>query len=123
MNSWLRRIRGAVVFGVVWALAWAPVGVLVGMALDPDDRMDEPWLIVGMLPGFLGGVLFSIVLGIAARHRRFEELSVRRFAAWGAVAGLMVGILPFALGDPATPELGRRLASILIPSITLMCSA
>jgi hypothetical protein len=35
------------------------------------------------VPGFVGGVLFSIVLGMAWRHRRLDELSLPRVAAWG----------------------------------------
>ena len=91
MTRWLRRARGALLMGLTWAMLWAPVGVLVGMLVDPDGSMDEPWLIVGALPGFLGGVAFALVLGIVGRRRRFDELSVRRFAAWGAGAGLLVG--------------------------------
>jgi len=37
------------------------------------------------------------VLGIAGRRRRFEELSLPRFAAWGAVGGLLLSLLPAAL--------------------------
>src|SRR5688572_25829961 len=48
-------------------------------------------------PGFLGGTLFSIVLGIAARRRRFDELSLPRFATWGAAGGLLLSFLPAAL--------------------------
>ena len=38
---WPRRIRDAVLMGLAWAAAWAPVGVLVGLIVDPDDSMDE----------------------------------------------------------------------------------
>jgi hypothetical protein len=36
-------------------------------------------------------------LGIAARRRRFDELSLPRFAAFGAVGGALVSVLPAAL--------------------------
>jgi len=52
---------------------------------------------VGAYPGFIGGVVFSGVLGIAAGRRRFDELSLPRFAAWGSVAGLLLGVLPFTI--------------------------
>jgi hypothetical protein len=38
-----------------------------------------------------------MVLGIAGRRRRFDELSLPRFAAWGAVGGLLLTLFPFAL--------------------------
>ena len=120
---WLRRIRAAVGMGVVWALAWAVVAVLVGVAVDPDGSMDEMWHMVGALPGFLGGVTFSAVLGTVARRRRFEELSVRRFAAWGGAAGLLVGILPFTIGTSTSAVPLPLLAGTVVGSITLLAAA
>ena len=98
MRTWLRRIRGAVLMALSWAVAWAPVGVLIGMIVDPDGSMDEPWVAVGTFPGFLCGVVFSAVLGIAERRRRFDELSLARVGVWGAVSGLLVGVLPLVVG-------------------------
>ena len=53
MNHGLRNIRGAVGMGLLWAVAWAPVGVLIGAIVDPNESTDEPWLMVGLVPGFL----------------------------------------------------------------------
>jgi hypothetical protein len=97
MKKWLRRILGAVGMGLTWAAGWGLVGVLIGMFVDPDGSMDEMWVAVGAYPGFLGGVVFSTVLRIAEGRRKFDELSLSRFGAWGAVAGLLLGVLPFAL--------------------------
>lgn len=105
MKKWLRRIRGAVGMGLTWAIGWAVAGVLIGVAsiLLPFlawhlffDVFDAP-LPAFAIPGFFGGVCFSIVLGIAGRRRRFRELSLPRFAAWGAVGGLLLTLFPFAL--------------------------
>ncbi len=119
MKRWLRRIRGAVGMGLIWAVAWAPLGLLIGMIVDPDGSMDEPWIAVGTYPGFIGGVIFSVVLGIAARRRRFDQLSLARFGAWGAVAGLLVGMLPFVLGS-VNPALPTWLPFVITGSITGM---
>ncbi len=97
MKKWLRRILGAVGMGLTWAAGWGLVGVLIGMFVDPDGSMDEMWVAVGAYPGFLGGAVFSAVLRIAEGRRRFDELSLSRFGAWGAVAGLLLGVLPYAL--------------------------
>ncbi|MFN2400466.1 MAG: hypothetical protein ABR543_17785 [Gemmatimonadaceae bacterium] len=120
MKKWLRRIRGAVGMGLIWALVWAPIAVLIGTQIvDPDDSMDEMWVMVGALPGFLSGVVFSAVLGIAARRRRLDELSIARVGGWGAVAGLLIGILPWVLGDSGgRPWLFQ--AVVVITSITLL---
>ena len=105
MNKWLRRVRGAVGMGLVWAAGWAVAGLLIGMASvvlpglpwDSFFRVFDAPLPALAVPGFFAGVFFSIVVGIAARGRRFSELSVPRFAAWGAVGGLLLILFPFAL--------------------------
>lgn len=105
MKEWLRRIRGAVGMGLTWAVGWAVGGLLIGVAsillpFLPWDSFFEVFdapLPAMAVPGFFGGVFFSIVLGIAARRHRFRELSLPRFAAWGAVGGLLLILFPFAL--------------------------
>jgi hypothetical protein len=101
----MRRIRGALGMGLTWAIGWAVAGLLIGAAslLLPGlpwdaffEVFDAP-LPALAVPGFFAGVFFSTVLGIAARGRRFHELSLPRFAAWGAVGGLLLTLFPFAL--------------------------
>ena len=123
MKKWLRRVRAAVTMGLMWAVPWAIVAVVIGMVVDPDESMDEMWPLIGAYPGFLGGVLFSIVLSIAERRRNLSELSVRRFGAWGAAAGLVIGVVPFMLGTPSPEVDVARLAAVVIGSFTLMSAA
>lgn len=93
MKNWLRNIRDAIGVGLLWAVAWAPVGVLIGAIVDPDESMDEPWVAVGAFPGFLCGVLFITLLRLAEDRGRRNELSLPRAAACGAVSGLLVPVL------------------------------
>ena len=123
MKKWMRRIRGAVGMGLTWALVWAPVAVLIGLFVDPDGSMDEMWPAIGAYPGFLGGVAFSVVLAVAARRRGLDELSLSRVALWGAGAGLLVGTLPFTIGEPTTERPLWLLATVVIGSITLLSAA
>jgi hypothetical protein len=123
MTKWMKRIRGAVGMGLTWALVWAPVAVLIGLAIDPDGSMDEMWPAIGAYPGFLGGVVFSVVLAIAARRRRLDELSLPRVAAWGAFAGLLVGALPFMIGESTSEIPVWMLAGVVIGSITGLSAA
>ncbi|HEX7124034.1 MAG TPA: hypothetical protein VF178_16775 [Gemmatimonadaceae bacterium] len=102
MRKWLRRIRGAVVVGLTWAVAWGLIGgAVMELIVDPHGRIADIWPMVLGIPGFFGGLLFSLVFSIAERRRRFEELSLPRFGAWGAVAGALlggIGVVAFGLG-------------------------
>jgi hypothetical protein len=55
--------------------------------------------------GFVAGVVFSGLLGLVEGRRRFGQMSLPRFAAWGALAGLLLSatfVLAVSLGgDPA----------------------
>lgn len=89
-NVW-RRVRGAVGIGLTWGAAWLAVG-LVLLAIVGLDAADVPFpLFFGFL-GFLGGALFSLILGLVARRRRFEQMSLPAFAGWGAVGGALLSI-------------------------------
>jgi len=106
--------------GLSWAAVWAPVGVLAGMIVDADGSMDEMWVAVGAYPGFFCGALFSEAIAIAESRRRFDELSLSRSAAWGAVSGLLVGVLPFIVGTPTSELPLWLLAGAVIGSVTLL---
>lgn len=120
MSGWLKRMRGAIGTGLTWAAVWAPVAVLVGTKIiDPTNAMDEMWIMVGALPGFVSGVIFSGVLSTVARRRRLEDLSVVRVGGWGALAGLATAIIPMLLGDRGEAPMWP-LAVIIVPTFTLL---
>jgi hypothetical protein len=48
--------------------------------------------------GFVGGTIFSTVLSLAEGRRRFDQLSLPRFVAWGALGGLLLGGLTVTAG-------------------------
>ena len=105
LKRWLRRLRGAVGMGLTWGAGWALGGLLIGVTsvLLPGlpwgpffEVFDAP-LPAMAIPGFFAGMFFSAVLGSAGRRRRFSELSLPAFAAWGALGGLMLIAFPFVL--------------------------
>ncbi len=93
MNKWLKRIRGVLGTGLIWAAAWGGVGVTLGLL-----GFFLPSFIVGPVgglvsfgvAGFIAGASFSTVLGITEGRRRFDEMSLPRFAFWGALGGLLL---------------------------------
>jgi hypothetical protein len=90
MRTWLRRIRGAIGMGVTWAAAWAAAGSVPRWVFGVDTDAPLP-LIFGVL-GFIAGVIFSGVLALTegGRRRRFDQMSLPRFAGWGAMGGLLL---------------------------------
>ncbi|HEY2850595.1 MAG TPA: hypothetical protein VGI97_12005 [Gemmatimonadaceae bacterium] len=101
----MRRIRGAVGMGLTWGAAWGAAGgiVMLGFLLKTGSRPDAPFPFMFGAFGFVAGVVFSAVLGLAER-RRFDEMSLPRFAVWGAVGGLLLSVvfvLAVSRGDPA----------------------
>lgn len=88
MPKWLRRIRGAIGMGFTWGAAWAGAGVV--LAVITRFQADAPFpLIFGVL-GFFAGITFSAFLALTEGRRRFDQMSLPRFAAWGAVGGLLL---------------------------------
>lgn len=98
MRNWLRRIRGAIGIGLAWAAAWFGAGMLLLLVVG-FGAADVPFPLGFGLLGFLAGVTFSLVLGMMEGRRTFEQMSLLRFAAWGAVGGfLLSGIFVLAAG-------------------------
>ena len=121
MAKWMTRIGRALVMGLAWAVVWVPLGVVAGALIVGET---EPEHIGGPLyAGFLCGALFSSVAGIASGRRRLDELSFSKAAAWGAVSGLLVGALPFVLGDQSSSDRPLWVVPVvLISSMTVACA-
>ena len=96
MKTWLRRIRGAIGIGVTWAAGWAHIGAVTGwltaMVLGfPAGVVTVNYAVMFGLLGFVGGTIFSTIVRLAEGRHRFDQLSLPRFVAWGAVGGLLLG--------------------------------
>lgn len=89
MKSWLRRIRGALGMGLTWGTAWFAAGMALLVVVGPNAA-DVPFPLGFGLLGFLAGTTFSGVVGLIEGNRRFDEMSLPRFAAWGAVGGIVL---------------------------------
>ena len=123
MKRWLKRIRGALGMGLTWALGWGLIGgaIMEGI-VDPDGQIVDMWPQLLAMPGFLLGVLFSIALWMSERRRRFDELSIPRFATIGAAAGAVLGTVFLAAGIfPGIPLLLR--AAVVLAPLTVLSAA
>ena len=88
MGTWLRRIRGALGMGVTWAAAWFVAGTVPRWVFGVNT--DAPLPLVFGLFGLIAGLLFSAVLALTEGRRSFDQMSVPRFAVWGAMSGLLL---------------------------------
>ena len=124
MRSWLRRIRGALGMGLIWSIPNFFVGVavaVVGWEFGVDAFGNGfLWLAfnsaVSAVTGFICGGAFSLIVSLAERRRRFDEMSLPRFAAWGALGGLSVAATLTAAIGWGTPSLVANLAALALVS-------
>jgi hypothetical protein len=115
MQKWLRRIRGAIGVGFTWAAAWFAAGMVLRWVLGFDADVPFP-LVFGLL-GFVAGVTFSAILVLAEGRRTFDEMSLPRFAGWGAMGGLLLSVL---FARAASIGWGDVLA--LAPTLAVACA-
>ena len=93
MAGGARIIRAMLGTGLTFAAGVGAVAALVAglAALAGQGTLHELFGMAGRFAvvAFLLGVAFSGTLALSARRRRFAELSIARFAALGAGAGLL----------------------------------
>lgn len=114
MQKWLRRIRGAIGMGLTWGAAWFGVGILPRWVFGIETDVPIP-LVFGLL-GLVAGATFSGLLALTQGRRTFDQMSLPRFAGWGAVGGLLLSAL-FA----GTASLGWGDMLALAPTLALAC--
>jgi hypothetical protein len=91
MRTWLLRTRGAIGMGVMWAAAWFVAGSVPRWVFGVNT--DAPLPLVFGVFGLMAGIVFSAVLALTEGSRKFDQMSLPRFAAWGAVGGLLLSAL------------------------------
>lgn len=116
MQSWVRRIRGAIGMGITWAVAWSAAGLVPRWVLGFNP--DAPFPIIFGALGFVAGVTFSGLVVLTERRRSFDQVSLRRFALWGAAGGLLLSGL-FA----KVASLGLRDVLLIAPTFALASAA
>jgi hypothetical protein len=104
------RIRGILKTTVFWGIAWALNGAVlaIGLWLMIGRPMPtrELWRLVSYQIGLwtvwgaLSGAVFAILTLGAERSRTLRELSTARIALWGALAGIALPLVTYALVSP-----------------------
>ena len=91
MQKWLVRIRGAIGMGLLWGAAWGVAGMVPRWLFGFNTDVPFP-LVFGVL-GFIAGVTFAGLLVLAEGRRTFDQMSLPRFATWGALGGFLLSAL------------------------------
>jgi hypothetical protein len=116
MQKWLRRVRGAIGMGLTWAAALFAVGSVPRWMFGVNTDVPIPF-VFGVF-GFVAGVTFSAVLVLTESRRSLDQMSLRRFAGWGAITGLLLSALwTNAVSLPWEQSLA------LAPTFALACAA
>lgn len=129
MRRWLRRLRGALGIGTLWGVAGTVVGVVGGaiggllLGLPVGYLMPVFGLYAGST-GFLLGSGFSLILAVQGERGALGELSPKRAAVLGAIAGAALPLAwllaPFGelLTDLTALPLGQFLMVLLASGAT-----
>ena len=116
MQTFVRRIRGAIGMGLTWGAAWSAVGLIPKWVFG--FNADAPFPIIFGVLGFVAGVMFSGLLALTAGRQRFDQMSLPRFAGWGAIGGLLLSAL---FAKAASLGLGDVL--VIVPTFAAACAA
>ena len=116
MGKWLRRIRGAIGMGLTWAAAWSLAGSVPRWVFGFNTDVPFP-LVFGVL-GFLAGVIFFALLVLTEGRRRLDQMSLPRFAGWGAISGFLLSAVFTRIAS-----LGAGDVLAIAPTFAVACAA
>ena len=116
MHKWLRRIRGAIGMGFTWGAAWSVAGMVPRWVFGFNADVPFP-LVFGVL-GFVAGIIFSGLLVLIEGRRTFDQMSLPRFATWGAIGGFLLSAV-FA----RAASLGAGDVFVIAPTFAVACAA
>jgi hypothetical protein len=77
--------------GLVWGAAWSVAGMVPRWVLGINTDAPLP-MIFGVL-GFFAGLTFACLVLLTEARRKFHQISLARFAGWGAMGGLFLSAL------------------------------
>jgi hypothetical protein len=125
----IRRLRGILSLAMLWAVVW----LLAGLVIEVGLRWNAGLLRYGIhfqdLSGWTGlgafsGAVFAALIALFERRRTFDELSVKRLAIWGALAGAVLPVAAsIALGFAKTDVSSAGLVAVLFVIMALLGGA
>jgi len=110
----LRRVRGILGTAATWAVAWMGLGAGIGALVGYDLNFLFQLAMNNSVAGFIAGTAFAVILSVAERNHSLEDFTLRRVALWGAGGGLLVSLIPLAVGIPLTYLVGPLVINAVI---------
>lgn len=104
MKNLRGRLRGTIVMGLAWTLAWSAAGGVSARVFGIDSDLPLPFLFAPF--GFATGIAFFGILEALRWRRGLDRVSPSLFAALGAASGLVFAVFVASLRGDA---LGREL--------------
>lgn len=93
----LRRLRSALVIGLLWGILWLILGFVVDALMvwfaAPPRAFDTLLLGIWTGLGIASGTTFAGLLARLERNRTVETLAFRRLVVWGVLAGAGIPIV------------------------------
>lgn len=114
---------------MLWAVVWLVAGVVIEVTLRWSAGLLRYGLHFEELPvwtglGAFSGAMFGALITLFERRRTFDELSVRRLAIWGALAGAVLPVAAsVAMGFAKSDVSGAGLAAIFFVIMALLGGA
>jgi len=102
--------------GLIWAFVWGAAGSVPRWIFGFNP--DAPFPIIFGVLGFVAGVTFSVLLVLTERRRTLGQMSLPRFAGWGALGGLIL-----SAGFARAASLGAGDVFVIAPTFALACAA
>ena len=98
-------------------MAGFAIELILNILPGPDRFLGvDIWPAALAIPAFLAGIVFSVVLSLVEGRRSFDELKLPRLGLWGALGGLLLGVvvgLPLAAAAALAVTSGASAAASL----------
>jgi hypothetical protein len=99
MQEWLSGTRGTITMILTWTLGWGVgYGGLIEAFVDPHGELVDIWPAAMAAPGLIGGITMSALLRVTHGRTSLGEVPLGRFAVWGVITGVVLGVLAVASG-------------------------
>ena len=104
MSAFIRKLRGVIGMGLIWAPLWVVLSVVTIGTLIVIIALFSPrvggsdvgplrWIAIMGWVGFVSGSIFAFLLSLAEHGKALRAISMRRAALWGLLGSAVSPLL------------------------------